>query len=338
MTLDKNTDFLSSIKELADSVRELSNHNYTEEATKHAFVLPFIHCLGYNIFNPNEVLPEMVCDLVGKQGEKIDYALIDENGKANILIECKAHRQPLSLHTCQLARYFGVSDAKIGILTNGAEYQFFADLSKENVMDTSPFFSFNMANFTNEDIEKVAKFRKGFFSPESIISRARENRCYSEIISALQEELSSPSKEFVKIITDRAGMKFVSPQKAEKYRAAISEWLKGALNIEGVGKEDDCIKGATVNDLYAEAAQKVKEIVSGAIPSQRISLKSTADYVRVYVDGAITHSICVLWLNNPRKMRVSVRIEGKETFYPLDCIGSLEKYSELLIKSACRYK
>lgn len=35
----------------------------TEEATKNAMVLPFIHALGYDIFNPAEVVPEFAADI-----------------------------------------------------------------------------------------------------------------------------------------------------------------------------------------------------------------------------------------------------------------------------------
>ncbi len=43
----------------------------TEEATKmRSLYFPFIKALGYDIFNLFEVIPEYVCDIGTKKGEK----------------------------------------------------------------------------------------------------------------------------------------------------------------------------------------------------------------------------------------------------------------------------
>jgi len=46
----------------------------TEEATKNALIMPFINALGYNVFDPTEVVPEFTADVGTKKGEKVDYA------------------------------------------------------------------------------------------------------------------------------------------------------------------------------------------------------------------------------------------------------------------------
>jgi len=38
--------------------------------------MPFIDALGYDIFNPKEMVPEFTADVGTKKGEKIDYAII----------------------------------------------------------------------------------------------------------------------------------------------------------------------------------------------------------------------------------------------------------------------
>lgn len=55
--------------------------------------MPFAREWGYDVFNPNEVTPELVADIGLKQGEKIDYAII-KDGAPTILIECKHHGSP----------------------------------------------------------------------------------------------------------------------------------------------------------------------------------------------------------------------------------------------------
>lgn len=64
-------DFKDVIRQLSDRVAKMKDNIQTEEATKNAFVMPFINALGYDVFNPMEVLPEFVCDIGTKKGEKM---------------------------------------------------------------------------------------------------------------------------------------------------------------------------------------------------------------------------------------------------------------------------
>jgi hypothetical protein len=97
----------------------------TEEAAKNALVMPFLQSLGYDIFNPSEVVPEYTADVGTKKGEKVDYA-IRSGGSIIILLECKPSTVELNInHASQLFRYFRVTDARLAILTNGVVYQFY---------------------------------------------------------------------------------------------------------------------------------------------------------------------------------------------------------------------
>jgi hypothetical protein len=68
-------DFKDQIKLLSERVIKLKDNICTEEATKTSFVLPFLQALGYDVFDPMEVVPEFTCDVGIKKGEKIDYAV-----------------------------------------------------------------------------------------------------------------------------------------------------------------------------------------------------------------------------------------------------------------------
>ena len=129
---------ITQITALRDSINpELLS---TEEATKHALLLPVLHALGWQIFNPAQVVPEYNADVTGKRGEKVDYAIM-QDGVPILLIEAKAaHVELRTNHLAQLARYFAVTDAKIGVLSNGLEWQFYAALEKDNIMDARPYY------------------------------------------------------------------------------------------------------------------------------------------------------------------------------------------------------
>lgn len=81
-------DFKDQIEQLSERVEKLKESLQTEEATKNALILPFFQAMGYDVFNPLEVMPEFTCDIGTKKGEKIDYA-IHHDGVPAILVECK---------------------------------------------------------------------------------------------------------------------------------------------------------------------------------------------------------------------------------------------------------
>ena len=112
-------DFIDAIRELSARIPKQIGHIQTEEATKNAFVMPFINILGYNVFDPTEVTPELNADVGVKKGEKVDYAIL-KDGKPIMLFECKWHGADLAKeHASQLYRYFSVTEARFGVLTNG---------------------------------------------------------------------------------------------------------------------------------------------------------------------------------------------------------------------------
>lgn len=78
-------DLIDRLNELAARIKKQKEHTLTEEAAKHAFVLPFLSALGYDVFNPLEVIPELDADHGIKKGEKVDYA-IKKDGRIIILI------------------------------------------------------------------------------------------------------------------------------------------------------------------------------------------------------------------------------------------------------------
>lgn len=140
-------DFEESLNQVAAKVQEQKSIIDTEEATKTAFVLPFIgQVLGYDVFNPREVIPEFTADVGLKKGEKVDYALVHDE-QVQILVECKKIGCPLSIdNASQLFRYFATTKARIGVLTNGQVWNFYMDIDQPNIMDSKPFLVLDLLN------------------------------------------------------------------------------------------------------------------------------------------------------------------------------------------------
>ena len=64
-------DLIDRLRDLAARVSPQLERLETEEATKTALVLPFLNALGYDVFNPLEVVPEFTADVGIKRGEKV---------------------------------------------------------------------------------------------------------------------------------------------------------------------------------------------------------------------------------------------------------------------------
>ena len=137
--------------QLAQRIEKVKDNVRTEEAAKTSFVLPFLQILGYDVFDPEEVMPESICDYGTKKGEKIDYTVCID-GSPVMLIECKHYSADLSKFHAQLFRYYHVSQAKFGILTDGIKYKFFTDLEIPNKMDDKPFFEIDSSEITEHEI------------------------------------------------------------------------------------------------------------------------------------------------------------------------------------------
>ena len=101
-----------------------------EEQTKTSLVLPFFQSvLGYDVFDPLRFCAEYDSDVGSQKGEKVDYAVMSSASPV-ILVECKALGTSLDAKARgQLYRYFSVSEAPVGVLTDGRLYRFFADVA-----------------------------------------------------------------------------------------------------------------------------------------------------------------------------------------------------------------
>lgn len=190
-------DFKDTIQQLAERIAKQKDAISTEEGTKNAFIMPMIAALGYDIFNPFEVVPEMDCDLIKKKGEKIDYAIMKDD-QPILLIECKHCKQNLDLHDTQLQKYFVASKARFGVLTNGIEYRFYTDLDKTNIMDEKPFLVVNMLDLSEVDIEQLKKFHKSYYNESEILSTAQELQITLQIKNLLNYNIQAPTTDFVR--------------------------------------------------------------------------------------------------------------------------------------------
>ncbi len=321
-------DFADRLRELASQVqRQLANIR-TEEATKHALVMPFIAALGYNVFDSSEVTPELVADVGVKKGEKVDYAIL-RDGKPIILFECKHHAADLRKeHASQLYRYFSVTEARFGVLTNGIAYRFYSDLDAQNKMDSKPFFEFNLLDHREQSLEELKKFSKPVFDLTGILATASELKFTREIQRIIAEQLHQPSEEFVRFfaskiyegkltqavreqfasITQRALKQFINDQINERIKSALgsdaglSTATVAATSLppdETIAASDELTVVTTVDEL--QAFYIVKSILHGVVDTGRIALRDVQSYCGVLLDDNNRKPVCRLHFNRSQK-------------------------------------
>lgn len=347
-------DFKDSIKQLAETVIALKDNVLTEEATKNAFVMPFINALGYNVFNPLEVIPEMTCDIAMKKGEKIDYAIM-KDGEAIILIECKHWAQDLNLHDNQLMRYFNVSKAKFGVLTNGINYRFYTDLMEPNKMDEKPFLEVDITDLKDAQIEELKKFHKSYFDVDNVLSSASELKYTGELKNIIAKEFASPSSEFVKyfakqvydgIITAKVLDQFthLTKKSINTYiNDLISERLKSALKTETAKEEKeekvDVENNQIENDSKIVTTEEeiesymiVKSILRQKVDLSRVVYRDTQTYFGILLDDNNRKPICRMYFNGISKKYIATFDENKkETKHEISCLDDIYNFSEQLI-------
>lgn len=221
--------FIEDFRAFRGKVQQYSDKfdTMTEEATKNAIIMPFLVLLGYDVFDPEEIIPEYTCDVAGKKGEKIDYVILHD-GEPTVLIEAK--RAGLKLQKQQqgqLYRYFSTNRCRLAILTNGITYSFFSDINAPNVMDDEPFLSFNIIEDDEElFLSSLEQFQKSVFNVKDILSKAVFLKYLKVVEQTLRQDLVNPSDELVKYFLSRPEIKTgnrITAQMIDKHRAATRE-------------------------------------------------------------------------------------------------------------------
>ena len=321
----------------------------TEEAAKTALVMPFIQALGYDVFNPSEVIPEFTADVGIKKGEKVDYAICI-NSRISILIECKPSSVDLDLkHASQLFRYFSTTDVRIAVLTNGVSYQFYSDIDQPNKMDNKPFYVFSMDAIKRSDPAILQSFTKADFDIESILAEASRLKLQSQMRIELEKEFSNPSEDFVRMMMARLHNGRATTVVKEHYqivltscidniiRERVNERLTSALNVANPeqveideGASDDMSEGSGIitTDDEIGGFRIIQAIAARHVSPDRIVIRDSKSYCAILLDDNNRKTIARLHFNSPTTRYVGTfqgKTETRTLVYALTDIYKLEQ-------------
>lgn len=352
-------DFADQITQMADRISKMKHQLLTEEATKNALIMPFIQALGYDVFNPMEVIPEFTSDIGTKKGEKVDYAIM-QGDKMVMLIECKGINDNLSNHDSQLIRYFHTCEAKFAILTNGQVYKFYTDIEDQNKLDDTPFFEIDLLNIKEQQVAELKKFHKSNFDIDKIISTASELKYTNAIKTLLSVESETPSETFVRffishVYNGKATARVIE-QFTEIVKKAINQWmsdkvssrLKSALEKESESDKEEAkkITDALNNDNPKKEIETTQEEIEGFLVVKsiirqksepaKILYRDNQNYFSVFYDKQ-TQPLCRLHFNKSQKYIGLINEEKKEDKFAINNLDEIYNYSEHLLNTLSNY-
>ena len=358
-------DLADRLREMSGRIKQRIDNVKTEEATKNALVMPFInHVLGYNVFDPAEVVPEFIADVGTKKGEKVDYAIF-QDGDPIMLFECKHYGVDLGkVPASQLYRYFSVTKSRFGVLTDGVIYRFYSDIDEQNKMDARPFLEINMLDVEAIDVDELKRFTKTSFDVEQILSTAKDLKYTREILRLLTTEWTDPSEAFVRHfaaqIYDGVKTKAVIEQFTRATKKAlhqfvakrISDRLKSALastdheepaTTGTAGTDEEAAEtrdetGIVTTEEEWQAYYAVTAILSPEVDPKRIMIRDGKSLCAILLDNTNRQPICRLYFNKAQKKIGLLNEQKIEERVAIESISDIFAHADQIKATVRRYE
>ncbi|WP_439815466.1 type I restriction endonuclease [Zavarzinia sp. CC-PAN008] len=225
--------FVAELPDRCRSVLKAADRCVSEEATKQFLVLPFLNVLGYNVFDPEEVMPEHHADFSEKYKNRVDYVIV-RDGVPIIGIEVKPKGADFSGDRGQLRSYFNACmTVKLGIITNGVRYECYADTDEPNIMDQNAFLTFDLSEIAKGEADSralngIEELTKARFDPQNLGTEARRKLLLGQFIGTLDSWQDRPTDALVRLLLDEGGFK---GNKTGKVVDDCRDLAKQAINL-----------------------------------------------------------------------------------------------------------
>ena len=315
------------------------NNSGNETTTRDFLIHPFLDLLNYD--RMDDYTHEVTADLRDKQGKKVDVAITLGGKTPVILIECKKADQKLNdNHYRQLREYCNdIPSAKIGILSNGLNYKFFTK-SSGNSLHTTPFFEFDLADYSNQDLETLAMFFRNVIDINSILEEASEVYFLETFDEAFFSLFSNPSDDLVKLIYNVMGGKRINTKASEKIKSLINGSSLSAVASRLVKEEAaKSNSGIITTEEEIKAYNVVKTILAMSSKFKnsdldRIGFRDLKGFSLILFDDNQKKRICSLIFKENSKV-----IEIDNERFPINevSVASITKLKKQLLDSALKY-
>ncbi len=201
------SDELSALRSTATEQLPLLD---SKQKRENALLLPFFAALGYRPFDVRDVEPEFSIGVDDGEERNVDYA-VKKGGSLTVLFHVEESEVDLEAYDpAPLLQSLKASEARVGALTDGVEYRFYADLQSfyavlkgETTADRDPFLAFNLLSYSSSKVEKLQRLAKPGFETEEILSFAHRLKYTRLFRRYLQRQGESPDGTFVRFMMER---------------------------------------------------------------------------------------------------------------------------------------
>lgn len=251
-------------------------------------------------------------------------------------------------------KYFNATSAKFGVLTNGIVYQFYTDIDKDNIMDETPFFEFDVTHFNDFSVNELKRFTKEVFNPYEMADAAINLLYTKEIKRIIGEQLIHPSDDFVKFFASQIHSGKVNAKVIKKFSELvklsfkehindiIAQKVKKAIELpdntdssEAEAKDPNIISPLSEPEIITtqeelDAYYLIKAVLREDVDITRIRYKDTKSYLGINVDGSVRKTICRLWLNSKNKCVGILGVNNEETKHGISNLDEIYGFSQIL--------
>ena len=313
------------------------NHSNDETQTRDNLIHPFFNILNYSKLD--DYTHEYISDMGDKKGRKVDIAITLGKKEPLILVECKSATAKLNdNHFRQLNEYCLYSpSAKVGVLTNGIIYNFYTVNQKEKKgLNSKPFFTFDLTNYDNSQIEMLALFNRQSIEINEIIQEAEDVYFLDNFDNALFKTLVETDDLVKLIFKNMGGLRSTEKALSQIKGLVNSISIKTALDkiIQKEISESNSGIITTAEEIKAYNVIKTILAMSSKIKAadlERITYRDLKNSFLIIVDDKQTKNICSLVFKEKLK---AIDINGNR--FELDdvTVSSITKLKKELTESA----
>ena len=262
-------------------------------------------------------------------------------------------------------RYYSVTEARFGLLTNGVQFWFYTELDQPNKMDAKPFFEFDILNYRPAQIEELTKFANENFDVTSILETASDLKYTSQMMREIAAEIDNPSDEFKRMIIGRVYEGKLTAGVLAKYgtltQKALKETIRELLNqrlsnamgdpaktalplvsAESSGSSDAPTPVVLDADIVTTQEETdgyliVRAILREVVRVDRITMRDAKSYCAILLDDNNRKPICRLHLNRATKYLGLFGSDKTEERIKIDNLEDIFAYADRLKATALSY-
>ncbi len=232
-------------------------------------------------------------------------------------------------------------------------------------MDSKPFFVIDLMNLEDAAIEELKRFTKPTFDVKDILGTASELKYTREIQALLRSELSSPTKDFVRLLVSRVYDRQFTKKAHERFtpivkgaflrfiNERINETLETAKTLQGTAARKEESASDTEQGTAPERASDgiitiaeelqgyyiVKGALSGSIDLERVVMRDLRSYCSILLDNTNRKPICRLHFNDAERKYLGLFDKGRdEDRVQITKLDEIFNYADRLKATIERYE